>query len=445
MAIDRVGGSISLAHRVMRQSISVVLFVAAWSYESFPISRQFARVTEELNCSDAVSLVEFDVPIGEVNPLRPRAPFFSLPWLGARESVPRKVAYNLTAGIPWFPALRVFRVGDGRVRFHGTYEGTFDARALRAFLKPVCEGRLPGDGRRTGREVAPAALSEVVYGQTPAAGKGVLVFADRGKVWNASAAWEDAIGLHAEVAAYREQCTHSAPFGKGADEGPREWFVSAFEKGEYMTLMERYGVDPRAPETSTVLLDAQLDKVHVLHNAHTFLPESAAQELAAFDEQGAGIWRVSGRAQTDRSEHGVYLGSAPEWLVECSKSGVFVPIECVYDPARCTLRNTAALSNFSSVQKNSTVWVAFLETSCGYCQEIIPTLIAFARRARKEGVDARVFAALEATSIPAVVGRIVDGFPTVVVARGKDGGKGVSEYVGGFDVDAMLKVARADA
>lgn len=436
MTIKTVADSLGLAHHVLRQSTSVVLFVALWSYESFPISESFARVADELNCVSSVSLVKYQVPILDVDPSRPNASISSFPWVSWRGSKLQHVVYNITADVPWFPTLRVFATDAGRIQSNQTYQGSFDERALRKFLSPFCD-RAPTPGaEETSHVVLPSEMSDVLYARRPRTAKGILVFTNEDTSSDATDIWEDAIGLYSDRLAHRGEDNSAESLAS------KPWMVSAFEKDKYKTFMRRYDIDPHASETSTVLVDAELDKLHVMHNTRTFQEDEVVNALAAFDEQGQGIWRVSGKQEQQRGEDGGYLGLVPEWLAECSKTGTFVPIECVYDPGRCVLQNGAALSNFAAVQLNTTVLVAFLDPSCAHCQEIIPSLLTFAKRARKEGIDARLFAAMDVSTFPADVDRLVDGFPTIVLSRGADGLKTVSEYSDPLSIDAFVSLKK---
>ncbi len=437
MAVERIVSSTILTHHVLQQSISIVLFVALWSYESFPISSSFSEIAQQLNCSSNVSLYEYDIPISEVHRRRPRDRFFSFPWLRRKESIPDHVAYNITSDLPWFPALRVFETEAGQILRRRTYQGSFAPSAMRKFLERYCRN-LENENVPSPHSALPSELSQMLYIQSPTAAKGVLVFA-QGDANYVRLVWEAAAEqLGGGNSANSGQCMEDA-----ADEHYREWRVSVFDKVEYRALAERYNIALNASTSSIVLLDAYLNKVEVLHDSKISAISEAMTALKNFDEKGGDIWDESGNTTEERGKLERHIPIAvPEWLSECAKIGTLVPVACSYKPDACAQRNSTVLSSFSELKPNTTVWVVFFEPWCAYCQRVIPWFISFAEQAAKKGMDSRVYSMSKISSLPSEIDHLVDGFPTVLFFRGDDHQGRVKEYAGSYDVDSLLSYSR---
>lgn len=488
MSVQALADAAELVSLLPLAHVSVVLFTAAWSYDSGAAQAALENVASTFPSRGVAPYVAFysvPLPIAAVHASPPRR--------GAGGAAPAvaRAAYNATRHIPWFPALRVFASTNTGGSATGlppfTYGDSFTAPAIRRFVLDVAhrviedlerrEEQVAEDGTRASmgahegaRERCPLAsaadgarwrpwrapecrsergmpppLSAATAARTrtaltallPRVGDPVEMSPDglTDELFRVAPAGGARLGAlllapgGADVVAARHRVAWRALAAAAEAEalaGRRPWVVSVIDSAEFREFADRLGVAPTAALPAFVLLDSSGDSA----TRAPALPETvaaAAAVLREFTDADAPVRSLPPplRDATPRTPH------AHEMARD----------ENVVSVIGEDLDRVAS----SLVAQGRGVWVVVHQRWCGFSQRAMAVFRDFAAAAPG---NVTVVEVTEIDGLPSAADVLVDGFPTVLIvdsgASGRtdgcpDGRCRYAEHVGELSVASLIE------
>lgn len=431
-------------------AVTVVLLTAAWSFESNAAREAVLEAQQLADCSSfKVSYYELSVPISQVHakaipdPPRTLASLF-------RNGVWRKAiaARNVTASIPWFPCVRIFRGGREPV-IPSTHVDSFTPAQIAAHieeqcrlchqdmqeqiaseeLRPVVDPFPPAQSplSRLHRFVTPISRDrfgrEMTKSVFPSLG---ALFMLRGGVAEIFRLHQDAWDVVAEAVSVINVRKHEA------QDISRRWVASIADTSVDRDLAERNGLSPNAPPT-LLLLDPSRDASELVFLEVGTPVEQIAHVLLRFEHSSGGQnHRLRGIRDSGGSRPGVKERILTYWRRPLPWRKLF-STEC-----ELCLKNFLDVNFENCCAAKSSVWLIVHQPWCGFSQRILGTYRTMDTLFRQAGLDSHVIEVTDTRELPDFLDEMVDGFPTVIRLHSDEIEETVDEFAGPHSVESIL-------
>lgn len=429
-AITPLSNAVELISHLPLSAVTVVLLTAYWSFET-DSARQALNVARTLVDCDPHSVSYYEVPISvhELHRTPPLSSWARVPWTEAHRAA--TAARNVTQGVPFLPAIRVFR-NDRHGSEPYTHVDTFAPGALASHIMLHCAP----EGRREKR----GALAELSRYTTPVSKDRFaremrkeefrslgLLFMVRGGARGIVDRW----GGRWEAVAKGVGMVNK---GKAERQDLRQrWILSIVDVEKEGEMGERNGVVDGEP--AVTLVDVSDDRTETRQIGGHVSWEWVRDALLRF-EQGF----------EQRSSVGGDRGVLPEEGDGRSKILSFLRLGRIWRQffsRECRLCLRSYLSGDMSGDTNGMcdgrVVVVAHAPWCGFSQRVMGVY----RRLGDEGVDTVVVGEREVGLLPRFLDEMVDGFPTVLVVReAREGEFSVGEFEGPHSMEAIMARVR---
>lgn len=411
-------------------AVTVVLLTAFWSFET-DSARQALHVASTLVDCDPSSVSYYEIPISvyELDDTAPLSAWAGVPWTEAYRAA--SAARNVTQGVPFLPAIRVFRNHGGGIVPH-THMDTFAPGALASHITLHCAAQ---GGKKEGGTLAELSRYTMPVSKDRFAREmrkdefrslGVLFLVSggaKGIVDREMRRWDV---IARGVAAVNEGKVEKQDLR-------RRWIVSIVDVEKEREMAERNTFVDEEP--GVVLVDMTKDRTETIRIREDASWEWMRDALLRFEQRQkvTAKRKVAGLKEVvddegDRKKILSFLKQGAKWHPMFSRE--------------CRLCLSAYLSGDMSEGGSNecdghVVLVAYASW-CGFSQRVMGVY----RRLGERGVATVLVGEHEMDLLPGFLDEMVDGFPTVLLVREEDdGGVRVEEFEGPHHMQAVMAQA----